>query len=115
MNEMNELKSYTLLAIAIACEVAGTSFLKASDGFSLALPALGTLVFYAAAFYLLAILVRSMPIGVVYAIWSGAGIILVSAVGWLRFGQHLTPMTILGVMTITLGVIIVNLAAASPH
>ena len=111
---MNELKSYSLLAIAIACEVAGTSFLKASDGFTMPVQTIGTLVFYAAAFYLLAIVVRSMPIGVVYAIWSGAGIVLISAVGWLRFGQSLSIATMFGIAVIAAGVIIVNLSSAAP-
>ncbi len=111
---MNELKSYFLLAIAIACEVAGTSFLKASDGFTLPVQTIGTLMFYAAAFYLLAIIVRTMPIGVVYAIWSGAGIVLISAVGWLRFGQSLSPATMFGIAVIAAGVVIVNLSSAAP-
>lgn len=112
---MSTISPQLLLAIAIACEVAGTSFLKASNGFTVALPAVMTTLFYGIAFYLLAIIVRVMPVGVVYAIWSGMGIVLIGIVGWLVFGQTLNPPTIAGMVLIVLGVAIVNLYSSLPH
>ncbi|MHB1302722.1 MAG: DMT family transporter [Acidiphilium sp.] len=110
---MNALSLYLLLAVAIACEVAGTSFLKASGAFTRLLPSALTILFYAAAFYLLSIIVRTMPVGVVYAIWSGMGIVLIGLVGWLAFGQALNLPTMLGMALIIAGVGLVNLYSAA--
>jgi len=112
---MSALSPYLLLAIAIACEVAGTSFLKASNGFTVVLPAVMTTLFYGVTFYLLSILVRVMPVGVVYAIWSGMGVVLIGLVGWLVFGQALNLPTIVGMVLIVLGVAMVNLFSSLPH
>lgn len=112
---MSLLSPHLLLAVAIVCEVAGTSFLKASDGFTAPLPAIMTALFYGAAFYLLAIIVRVLPVGVVYAIWSGMGIVLIGVVGWLAFGQTLNAPTIVGMAMIILGVIVVSLFSTTPH
>lgn len=106
---------YLTLGIAIACEVAGTSFLKASNGFTVLVPSLMTAIFYAATFYLLAIVVRVMPVGVVYAIWSGLGIVLIALIGWLAFGQALNVPTMLGMVLIVLGVALVNLSSNLTH
>lgn len=110
---MTTLSTYGLLAVAIACEVAGTSFLKASRGFTALAPSALTILFYAAAFYLLSIVVKTMPVGVVYAIWSGMGIVLIGMVGWLVFGQALNLPTIVGMILIILGVGLVNLCAVT--
>lgn len=112
---MSVLPPHVLLAIAIACEVAGTSFLKASNGFTIPLPAFMTALCYGAAVYLLSIIVRIMPVGVVYAIWSGMGIVLIGLVGWLVFGQTLNAPTVVGMVLIILGVALVNLFSAMPH
>jgi small multidrug resistance pump len=107
---------YILLAIAILFEVAGTSFLKASRGFTQPVAGVLTVLFYAGAFYLLSIIVRSVPVGVVYAIWSGMGIVLISLVGWLVFGQALNLPTVLGLGLIIAGVAIVNFWSTDlPH
>jgi small multidrug resistance pump len=107
---------YFLLAIAILCEVAGTSFLKSSRGFTQPVASALTIVFYAGAFYLLSIIVRSLPVGVVYAIWSGMGIVLISLVGWLGFGQALNLPTMVGLVLIIMGVAIVNFCSTGlPH
>lgn len=65
--------SYLYLAIAIACEVIATSALKASQGFTVPIPSIITVVGYAVAFYLLSLTLKTIPIGIAYAIWSGAG------------------------------------------
>lgn len=106
---MSSLPPYLLLSCAILCEVIGTSFLKASDQFTRVIPSAITIVGYIAAFYLLSVIVRTLPVGVVYAIWSGMGIVLISLVGWLVYGQALNIPTIIGLGLIVAGVSIVNL------
>lgn len=99
------------LAVAIVCEVIATSALKASEGFTRLTPSLVVVVGYAVAFYCLSLTLRSIAVGIVYAIWSGVGIVLISLVGWLVFGQTLSWAALLGMGLITVGVIIVNMAA----
>jgi small multidrug resistance pump len=99
------------LAIAIVCEVIATSALKASEGFTRLTPSMVVVVGYAVAFYCLSLTLRSIAVGIVYAIWSGVGIVLISLVGYLVFGQTLSWAALLGMGLITVGVIIVNMAA----
>lgn len=98
-----------LLGAAIVSEVIATSALKASDGFTRPLPSLVTALGYALSFYLLAQALKTIPVGVAYAIWSGLGIVLISAVGWLLFGQKLDAATMLGMALIIAGVLVMNL------
>ena len=81
---------------AIIAEVIGTTALKASDGFSKLWPSLVTAVCYAAAFYLLSLAMRYMQMGVIYAIWSGVGIVLISLVGMILFGQKPDVPAVIG-------------------
>ena len=83
------MKDWGFLLIAIVAETIATSALKASDGFSRLGPATLTLVGYGIAFYFLALTLRSMPVGVAYAIWSGLGVVLITLAGWVIFGQAL--------------------------
>ena len=99
------------LAIAIVCEVIATSALKASEGFTRLVPSVVVVLGYVVAFYCLSLTLRSIAVGIVYAIWSGVGIVLISLVGWLLFGQTLSWAAMLGMALITVGVIIVNMAA----
>lgn len=99
------------LTIAIVCEVIATSALKASEGFTRLTPSVVVVLGYVVAFYCLSLTLRSIPVGIVYAIWSGVGIVLISMVGWLLFGQTLSWVALLGMGLITVGVIIVNMAA----
>jgi len=99
------------LAIAIVCEVIATSALKASEGFTRLTPSVVVVLGYVVAFYCLSLTLRSIAVGIVYAIWSGVGIVLISLVGWLLFGQTLSWVALLGMGLITVGVIIVNMAA----
>jgi small multidrug resistance pump len=101
--------SYLQLALAIVFEVIGTSALKASEGFTRARPSVLTVLAYAVCFYFLALTLRTMPVGVAYAIWSGAGIVLIAAIGRLWFGQALDAPALLGLGLIIAGVLIVNL------
>lgn len=97
------------LSIAIVCEVIATSALKSSEGFTRLTPSLIVVVGYLAAFYCLSLTLRSMSVGIVYAIWSGVGIVLIALVGWLAFGQALSALALLGIGLITVGVIILSM------
>lgn len=100
--------NWLYLCIAIVLEVVATSALKASDGFTRLWPSVVVVVGYAAAFYLLALTLRSMPVGVVYAVWSGVGVVLITLVGWLVFKQELDFPALLGIGLIASGVIVLN-------
>lgn len=85
-----------------------TSALKASDGFTRLLPSVIVVVGYGIAFYCLALVLRTLPVGIVYAIWSGVGVALIALAGWLLFGQTLDLAAILGISLIVAGVIVLN-------
>jgi len=98
------------LSIAIVCEVIATSALKFSEGFTRLTPSLIVVAGYVAAYYCLSLTLRSISVGIVYAIWSGVGIVLISLVGWLAFGQTLSALALLGIGLVTSGVIILSMA-----
>src|SRR5512135_304884 len=104
---------YLHLAIAIVAEVIGTSFLRESDGFTKPLPSLVTAVAYLVAFYFLSLTLRAVPTGVAYAIWSGVGIVLITAVAWLFQGQRLDAPALAGIALIVAGVVVMNLFSKS--
>lgn len=97
------------LAIAILSEVIGTSALKDARGFTHWRPLLLVVVGYACAFYFLSLTLKTVPLGVAYAIWSGAGVVLISVIGWLVYHQTLNVATLVGIALIVVGVVIVNL------
>lgn len=99
------------LAVAIVAEVMATSSLKASDGFTRWWPSLGAVCAYAVSFYCLSLTLRQVPMGVVYAIWSGVGIVLISLMGWWLFDQALSPAAWLGIGLIATGVLVLNVWA----
>src|SRR4051812_44995461 len=105
--------AYIYLVVAIACEVVATSALKAMEGFTRAGPTLLTMFGYGVAIYLLALTVRSMPVGIVYAVWSGAGIVLIAAIGWIAYRQALDTPALIGIGLILAGVLVVNLFSKS--
>ena len=96
------------LAIAIVAEVVGTSFLKASAGFTKPLPSLAVVAGYGLAFFFLSRTLDTIPVGVAYAVWSGAGVTLVAAIGWLFMGQKLDAAAIVGMGLIVAGVVVLN-------
>jgi small multidrug resistance pump len=104
---------YVYLSIAIALEVIATTMLKASDGFTRLWPSVVSLAGYAAAFYVLALTMRTIPVGIIYAIWSGAGIVLITLVGWVVYDQKLDAAALVGLTLIVAGVGIVNLFSKS--
>lgn len=101
--------SYAALAVAIVSEVIATSALKASDGFSRLLPTAILVAGYALSFYCLSVALRSIPTGIAYGIWSGVGIVLISAVSWVIFRQRLDAPAMLGLGLIIAGVVVINL------
>jgi small multidrug resistance pump len=103
------LKIYLPLMVAIVLEVIATSALQASQQFTRLWPTLLMALGYAGAFYFLSIALRGIPVGVAYAIWSGLGIVLISVIGWVIFGQKLDLAAIVGLGFILAGVLIVNL------
>ena len=107
---------WAFLAIAITAEVFATSALKASDSFTILLPSLLVVLGYAVAFYFLSLTLQTIPVGVSYAIWSGVGIVLISLIGWLGFGQALDAPALIGIGLIIAGVLVINLfSGATPH
>lgn len=101
--------NWLYLAIAIVSEVVATSALKASEGFTRWAPSLLVVVGYASAFYFLSLTLRTIPIGVAYAVWSGVGVVLVSLVGWLLYRQSLDAAAFIGIGLIVAGVLVLNL------
>ena len=100
--------SYLYLAIAIVAEVIGTSALKAAEGFTRPLPSLVVVVGYAAAFYFLSLALKVIPVGIAYAIWSGAGVALITLIGWVVFRQRLDAAALAGVALIVAGVVVIQ-------
>lgn len=101
--------NYIYLLVAIMFEVVATTALKETQGFTRLVPSLISVVGYGLAFYFLALTLRSMPVGVIYAIWSGAGIVLITAIGWVWFRQALDMPALIGMGFIIAGVLIINL------
>jgi len=104
---------YLYLSVAIVAEVIATSALKASNGFTNPLPSTVVLVGYGIAFYFLSLVLRTVPVGVAYAIWSGAGIVLIALVGWLMLKQALDAPAIVGMALIVAGVAVIQLFSRS--
>ncbi len=98
-----------ILAIAIIAEVIATSALKASEGFTRLAPLAVVAIGYGIAFYCLSLTLATIPVGIAYGVWSGAGIVLISAIGWVLYGQALDWPAILGLALIVAGVLVVNL------
>lgn len=107
------MNPWLALAIAILAEVAGTSALNASNGFTRPGPSIVVVVGYALAFYFLSLTLKSIPIGVAYAVWSGAGVALIALVGWWVYGQRLDGPALLGMAMIVAGVAVIQLFSSS--
>lgn len=105
--------AYLYLAIAIVGEVIATSALKASEEFTKLVPSIVVVVGYGIAFYFMTLTIRTLPIGITYAIWSGVGIVLVSVAGAIFYKQILDIPAIIGIGFIILGVIVINVFSKS--
>lgn len=100
--------AYIYLAIAIVAEVAATSALKASEEFTRLIPSLIVIVGYAIAFYLLTLVLRTIPVGITYAVWAGAGIVLVAIAGAVLYKQIPDTPALIGIGLIVAGVVVIN-------
>lgn len=110
------MNAYLALTIAILSEVVGTSALKACEGFSRLGPSLLVVAGYGLAFFCLSITVRSVPLGIAYAIWSGLGSALIVLVAWLIFKQPIDAAAIIGIALIIAGCVVLNIfSKASAH
>ena len=99
---------YVYLAISIIAEVIATSSLKSSEGFTKLIPSVIVVLGYGVAFHFLSLTLKTIPIGVAYAIWAGAGVTLVAVVGWLLFGQKLDAPAVIGMGLIITGVVVLQ-------
>ena len=102
------MSGYLFLGIAIAAEVVATTSMKALDGFNKPLPLILVVCGYGLSLWLLSIVVKTIPIGVAYAVWSGLGVVLITAVSWVLFGQKLDAAALIGMGLIVAGVVVMN-------
>ena len=110
------MKSWILLSAAILTEVVATSALKASDGFSKITPSIVVVVGYVLSFYFLSLALKSIPVGIAYATWAGLGIVLITVIAWVMYGQKLDIGALVGMTFILIGVVIMNLFSnVTPH
>ena len=107
------MNHWLALAIAIVAEVIGTTALKASNEFTRLWPSLIVVVGYGTAFYFMSISMRVLPVGIMYAIWSGMGIVLVSIIGWVVYKQTLDVPAMIGMGLIIAGAIVINVFSKS--
>jgi small multidrug resistance pump len=107
------MQAWVYLSAAIATEVAGTLALRASNGMSRLVPSIVVVVGYVASFWFLAIVLKTMPVGIVYAIWSAVGVALVAVLGKLMFDDPVPPLAMVGMVLIVGGVALVSLSAAA--
>ncbi|WP_432283344.1 SMR family transporter [Aminobacter sp. BA135] len=105
--------NYIYLIVAVAFEVVATSALKETKGFTRLWPSVIALAGYACAFYFLSLVLRQVPVGIVYAMWCGAGIVFITAIAWIWFRQTLDLPALLGIGLIMAGVIVINLFSKS--
>jgi len=102
------MQPWVFLSVAIVSEVIATSALKASEGFTRLWPTLVVVAGYLSAFYFLSLTLKTIPVGVAYAIWSGVGVVLITLIAWVYFKQALDTPAIIGLSLIIAGVIVLN-------
>ena len=102
------LKVYLILILAVLCEGVGTTSLQASQQFTRFWPSLGVVLGFGSSFWLLMIVLKTLPIGVTYAVWSGLGICLTAFLGWLIFKQTVDLAAIIGMALIVAGIAVIN-------
>jgi small multidrug resistance pump len=107
------MQQWIFLFVAIVSEVIATSALKATEGFSRLWPSLIVTAGYISAFYFLSLTLKTIPIGVAYAIWSGVGVALIALIAWVFFGQTLDTPAIIGLLLIVAGVVVLNVFSKS--
>lgn len=107
------MSPYIPLTVAILAEVIATTALKSSNGFSKLLPSVIVVFGYAVSFYFLSVTLKTLPTSIAYAIWAGAGMVLISLAGWLIHKQTLDMPALLGIGLIISGVLVINLMSKS--
>lgn len=109
-------KSYLFLIAAIAAETIGTTALQASQQFTRLVPSVIVVIGYAVSFYLLALALKTIPVGIAYAIWSGLGIVFIAMIGYAVFGQRLDWPALFGMAMILGGILVIHLfSKTAPH
>ena len=110
------MPAYLILALAVLAETIGTTALQASQQFTRLWPSILVVLAYAVSFYLLSMTLKVMPVGVVYALWSGLGIILIAIIGFTVFGQRLDLPAVTGLLMIIGGIAVIHLFSnTTPH
>lgn len=110
------MPAYLALALAVVAETIGTTALKATEEFTRLGPSVLVVVSYATSFYLLSLTLRTIPVGIMYAFWSGLGIVLIALFGWLIYGQRLDWPAVIGLAMILGGIVVIHLfSRATPH
>lgn len=112
---MSVAPGYIYLVIAIAGEVCATSALKASQEFTQLVPSLIVIAGYITALFFLSLTLRSVPVGIAYAIWAGGGTALIALAGYLVYGQTLDARAVIGMGLIVAGVALVNTSSATAN
>lgn len=108
--------AYLFLALAIILETAGTVFMKLSDGFTKPLHVIGTCITYIACFYFLSLSLKTIPLGIAYAVWAGLGVVLGNIIAVVFFKQQFDLAAGIGITLIVMGVVTINLfSVASAH
>jgi small multidrug resistance pump len=102
------MQQWVFLSAAIVSEVIGTSALKSAAGFTRLWPSLIVVISYSTAFFFLSLTLKTLPVGIAYAIWSGVGIALISLIAWVVFGQKLDAAAVIGILLIVAGVMVLN-------
>jgi multidrug transporter EmrE-like cation transporter len=107
------MSAWLQLLLAIVAEVVATSALKASDGFTRLWPAVIVVVGYSVSFYCLSLVLKTIPVGITYAVWSGLGIVLITLAAWWLYGQTIDTAGLVGMGLILAGVVVLNVFSAS--
>jgi small multidrug resistance pump len=107
------VNNWLYLAAAIIGEVIATSTLKSSEGFTRVAPSVVVVLGYGVSFYFMSLALKTIPVGIVYAIWAGVGIVLVAVIAWLMHGQKLDLWALVGIGLIVAGVAVINLLSKS--
>ena len=102
------MKGYLALTISIICEIFATAMLKVSDGFTVLFPSIGVIMGYGLAFYCLSLCLKTLPLSLAYAIWSGVGTALTAVIGALVWDEVFTALKLAGIVLIIGGVILLN-------
>ncbi|OIQ32093.1 MAG: QacE family quaternary ammonium compound efflux SMR transporter [Alphaproteobacteria bacterium MedPE-SWcel] len=104
---------YVYLLAAVLAETIGTTALQASQQFTRLVPVVIVIIAYGASFFLMSLTLKVMPVGIVYAIWSGLGIVLIAAIGFIVFGQRIDLPAVLGMGLIIAGILVIHLFSTS--